>query len=138
MQRLRLDMSTEDETPAEQQLRVNVLELMDFRRMSQVELAERLGKSQSWVSKRLSGKKWDEGGSRFQFSDLDALSTVFGLSPAELLLPGYGKWDRRVGADRRCGRDRRRVPRASPDRREDEEAETFDRASPPLSRERST
>lgn len=96
------------DTTAEAQLRLNLIELMDFRRMTQAQLAERLGKSQSWVSKRLSGKAWTEGGSRFQFEDLDALARVFDLPADALLRPGFGKWDRRCGADRRTGGDRRR------------------------------
>jgi transcriptional regulator with XRE-family HTH domain len=98
-------------SPAEDQLRRNLLELMEFRRMKQAQLAELLGKSQSWVSRRLSGKSWDAGGSRFQFEDLDALARIFGLSPAELLEPGYGSWDRRAGDERRSGTDRRRRAR---------------------------
>lgn len=97
--------------PAEHQLRLNLIELMEFRRMTQAELAERLGKGQPWLSKRLSGKPWNEGGSRFQLEDLDALADVFGLSPAQLLEPGVGKWDRRCGRDRRTGGERRRTTR---------------------------
>lgn len=96
------------DTTAEAQLRLNIIELMDFRRMKQAHLADRLGKSQSWVSKRLSGKAWTAGGSRFQFEDLDALARVFDLPPDALLRPGFGKWDRRRGGDRRMGSDRRR------------------------------
>ena len=111
MQRLRLDAMAGENggspAAAEDQLRRNLLELMEFRRMTQAELADRMGKSQSWVSRRLSGRDWSEGGSRFQFEDLDVLANIFGLSPAELLLPGYGKWDRRRAGERRCGTDRR-------------------------------
>lgn len=111
MGRLRLGMGGDGTLdPAEQLLRQNLLELMEFRRMTQAELAERLGKSQPWLSKRLSGKSWNDGGSRFQFEDLDALAHVFGLSPWELLQPAYGKWDRRRGDDRRSGSERRRRP----------------------------
>jgi transcriptional regulator with XRE-family HTH domain len=111
MQRLVLAMEGEENggSSAEHQLRKNLVELMEFRRMTQADLAELLGKSQSWVSRRLSGKAWEEGGSRFQFEDLDTLARIFGLSPAELLHPGYGKWDRRTGHERRAGPDRRRV-----------------------------
>lgn len=91
---------------AEERLRRNLLELMEFRRMKQSELADLLGHSQSWVSKRLAGKESGRG-NRFQLRDLDQLSTIFGLSPWELLQPAYGKWDRRSGADRRGGSDRR-------------------------------
>lgn len=92
---------------AEEQLRQNVLELMAFRRMKQGVLAAKLGRSQSWLSKRLSGKGSGKG-SRFQLTDLDVLATVFGVSPSELLEPKWGKWDRRSGHERRSGLDRRR------------------------------
>src|SRR5688572_16261056 len=109
MGRLRLDMGGHD-TPAtaEEWLRRNVVELMRFYRMRQATLAEKIGRSQSWLSRRLSGKPWDQGGSRFQFEDLDKLADVFGVSPAELLQPKYGEWDRRTGHERRSGTDRRR------------------------------
>ena len=111
MQRLRSGMDDGQES-AEQRLRKNLLELMESRRMTQAELAERLGKGQPWLSKRLSGKPWNEGGSRFQLEDLDAIAHIFGLSPAQLLEPGHGKWDRRSGTERRGGIDRRRPARA--------------------------
>ena len=113
MQRLRLAMAEGGghEVSAEEWLRRNVLDLMEFYRMKQATLAERIGRSQSWLSRRLSGKSWDQGGSRFQFEDLDALAAVFGLSPAELLEPKYGEWNRRTGHERRSGTDRRRKPR---------------------------
>lgn len=101
-------MAETDDIDTEERLRLNLVELLIFRRMKQNELAERLGKSQAWVSKRLTGKASGKG-SRFQFSDLDALAAVFGLSPAELLQPRYGKWDRRSGRERREGADRRQA-----------------------------
>lgn len=104
-------MADADECSAEERLRRNLIEILDFRRMRQADLAARLGKSQSWVSKRLAGKQSGRG-SRFQLSDLDALAVIFGLSPAQLLQPAYGKWDRRSGQDRRSGYERRQ--RVSP------------------------
>ena len=95
---------------AEEQLRQNVLELMEFHRMKQGALAAKLQRSQSWLSKRLSGKASGKG-SRFQLADLDALATVFRVSPSELMERKYGKWDRRSGHERRSGLDRRRRPR---------------------------
>lgn len=92
---------------AEEQLRQNIKELMRIWGMNQTELAEKLGKTQSWVSRRLNEGGRANGGTRFQFNDLDDLACVFGLSPAELLRPGYGKWDRRGAHDRRTGHDRR-------------------------------
>jgi transcriptional regulator with XRE-family HTH domain len=114
---LRLHMSDEhgQDGSAEEWLRRNVIELMAFYRMKQTVLAERMGRSQSWLSRRLSGRPWDEGGSRFQFEDLDRLATVFGLSPAELLQPKYGQWDRRRAGERRCGTDRRQTARRAPE-----------------------
>jgi transcriptional regulator with XRE-family HTH domain len=109
-----IGMADEQEPlPAEQLLRENLEQIRAFRRMSQAALADRLGKSQSWVSKRLAGKLNGKG-SRFQFEDLDRLAAIFGLSPAELLQPGYGKRDRRTGRDRRSGFDRRSPSRTPP------------------------
>ena len=108
MERLRIMDGDGPECQAEQQLRRNVVALMEWRKMTQAELADALGQSQSWVSRRLSGKDWTDGGSRFQFSDLDGLCRVFGLSPWELLQPGHGNWDRRRADERRTGTDRRR------------------------------
>ena len=87
---------------ANEWVRANVREAMELRRWSQSELAARLDRSQPWLSKRLTGI------TEFQLSDLDAIAAVFGLSPSELLQPGYGKWDRRVG-ERRQRQDRRRT-----------------------------
>jgi transcriptional regulator with XRE-family HTH domain len=86
---------------AEEQLRQNLRELMEWRRMTQADLAAQLGRSQPWVSKRMSGVN------KFQVEDLDELARVFMLTPTELLHPGYGQWDRRTTRDRRTGNDRR-------------------------------
>jgi transcriptional regulator with XRE-family HTH domain len=86
---------------ANRQVRANVEALMEAYRWTQAELAERLGESQPWLSKRLTGK------TPFQIEDLDALGAVFGLSPAQLLQPGHGKLDRRTGGQRRVGVERR-------------------------------
>lgn len=113
MQRLVLAMSGSetDRLSAEEWLRRNVVELMEFYRMKQATLAERIGRSQSWLSRRLSGKPWRSGGSRFQFQDLDKLAAAFDVSPAELLQPKHGDWNRRSGHERRSGTDRRRRER---------------------------
>lgn len=92
---------------AEEQLRLNVIELMRIWRLNQAALAARLGQSQPWLSRRLSVNR--DNKTHFQLEDLDRLSEVFGLSAAELLRPGYGQWDRRSGRDRRTGEDRRRA-----------------------------
>jgi transcriptional regulator with XRE-family HTH domain len=87
---------------ANEQLRVNLRELMEWRRMTQADLAEMLSVSQPWVSKRMSGT------TPFQMSDVDMLAHAFGVSPAELLCGGWGKFDRRrQGSERRSGQDRR-------------------------------
>lgn len=104
----RLGVADSLDVGAEEQLRQNLLEILEFRRMKQTDLADRLGRSQSWVSKRLTGKASGRG-SRFQLSDLDALSAIFGLSPSELLQPAYGKRDRRSGHERRQRPDRRQA-----------------------------
>jgi transcriptional regulator with XRE-family HTH domain len=88
-------------------LRRNVLELMRSRGLNQTALATKLGHSQPWLSRRLSGKGGHGG--RFQFEDVDRLANVFGLSPAQLLCAGQGEWDRRK-QDRRSGEERRAMP----------------------------
>lgn len=90
---------------ANEWVRANVRELMAVRRWTQSDLAERLGVSQPWLSKRLTGT------TPFQIEDLDALAQVFGLSPHTLLYSGFGKWDRRSGDERRTGEDRRHPQR---------------------------
>jgi transcriptional regulator with XRE-family HTH domain len=79
--------------------------LMEWRRMTQAELAEKLGQSQPWLSKRLTGR------TPFQIEDLDLIGAFFGLSPAELLQDGHGNLDRRSSGERRSGTDRRRRAR---------------------------
>lgn len=99
--------------PAEEQLRLNVKALLKQRRWDQADLAKRLSRSQSWVSKRLSGKPQPHG-SRFQFDDLDALARVFAVPAAALLAPGSEYRERRV-RDRRFSHDRRRENFAAPE-----------------------
>lgn len=123
------------DVPAEEQLRRNVRELMKTWKWNQVTLARKIGRSQSWLSRRLKAPsemtdddKDDEKndhGTRFQFSDLDALAAVFRLSPAELLQPKYGKWDRRSGRERRSGLDRRGYGTPTPDDGSDEQHHHF-------------
>lgn len=99
-----LRMALGDDSPhltANDQLRANVRALMDIRNWTQAEFAERLQRSQPWLSKRLTGT------TPFQIEDLDLMAHVFGLSPAEMLCIGYGKWDRRQTPDRRMAPDRR-------------------------------
>lgn len=91
------------ELAANERLCANLRELMTLHNLNQSELAERIQKSQPWLSKRLTGE------TRFQVEDLDALGHVFGLSPAQLLEAGYGNLDRRSGEDRRHGVERRRI-----------------------------
>jgi len=83
-------------------VRANVKEAMELREWTQAEVAARLGVSQPWLSKRLTGT------TPFQIEDLDALARIFGLSATEWLCAGYGKWDRRMTTDRRSSPDRRR------------------------------
>jgi transcriptional regulator with XRE-family HTH domain len=88
---------------ANDRVRANVKALMDQRRMNQVELAEKLGQSQPWLSKRLTGA------TPFQIEDLDLIGAFFGLTPAQLLQEGHGALDRRAGHDRRSRMDRRQL-----------------------------
>lgn len=90
---------------ANDRLRRNVQALMDWRRMTQADLAGKMGRSQPWLSKRMTGY------TPFQIEDLDALTNVFGLSPQELFCEGHGELDRRTGSERRSGTDRRHTRR---------------------------
>lgn len=81
---------------------------MELYGWNQTELANRLGKDQSWVSRHLSREPPPKG-ARFQFRDLDLLAAVFRLSPAELLALRFGKCDRRSSGERRSDTDRRRA-----------------------------
>lgn len=103
----RTSLEGEEETPTEALLRENIEHLLTQRRIERKDFAKQLGRGVSWLSKRLSGKP-SPLGSRFQFSDLDAMARIFELSPADLLQPGLGKWDRRTGKERRSGWERRR------------------------------
>lgn len=97
----RMTLGKDSGLPANDQLRINVRELMDLRNWSQADLAERLKRSQPWLSKRLTGT------TPFHMKDVDEIAHVFGLAPAELLCVGFGKWDRRHQPERRSGVDRR-------------------------------
>lgn len=103
-------MSTPDGTDSEERLRCNIEELMRLFGWNQTELAIRLQKDQSWVSRHLN-RDPPPRGARFQFRDIDRIAAIFGLSPAELLQPRYGKWDRRHADERRSGADRRHARR---------------------------
>ena len=99
-----LRMKLQDGTPrltANEQAIATIKALMEWRHMTQADLAGLLHRSQPWLSKRLTGT------TPFQIEDLDAFGAVFGLSPAELLQPGHGNLDRRCAADRRCHTERR-------------------------------
>lgn len=102
-----------DREDSEAVLRQNIQALMDLYRWNQAELAARIGKDQSWVSRHLSGAPPPRG-ARFQFRDLDLIAHAFGLSPADLLRQTDGNWDRRNGRERRSGRDRRRGDAQTP------------------------
>ena len=101
--KLRMKLGSSEPPPltANERIIQTVKSLMDWRRMTQADLAALLDRSQPWLSKRLTGT------TPFQIEDLDALGGVFGLSPAELLQAGHGNLDRRTGDDRRSGADRR-------------------------------
>jgi transcriptional regulator with XRE-family HTH domain len=99
--RFRLGIANERPMTANEQLQINVKELMVWRKLTQAQLSDKLGVSQPWLSKRLTGV------TPFQIEDVDAIADAFGLSPAQLLCAGQGQWDRRRGSDRRRGEDRR-------------------------------
>lgn len=60
-----------------------------------MEFADRLKKSQAWVSRKLTGVQ------AFRIRDLDRIAVVFGVTVPELFFDEYGQWDRRSGSDRR-------------------------------------
>lgn len=106
MVRKSLRMTLEQDPPfltANARIIATVKALMEWRKMTQAELAEQLNRTQPWLSKRLTGT------TPFQIEDLDLLGAFFGLSPAELLQDGHGNLDRRTGDERRSGTDRRRA-----------------------------
>lgn len=126
----RLRMHDSAGAAANDQVRANVEELMAMRGMTQAVLADRLGESQPWLSKRLTGK------TPFQMRDLDMIGDVFGLSPAQLLQEGYGKQDRRCGNDRRVCADRRQRGVRFGNRRAHDERRDGDGDQPPISNPR--
>ncbi len=87
---------------ASERLRERVRDFMDAQRFSQTKLATRLGKTQSWLSRRLSGNQ------SFRLRDLDQLADIFGVTVPELFFDTYGQWDRRSKSDRRKGERRQR------------------------------
>ena len=87
---VRADMPT-----ASEQLVARVRRCMDDRRLSQTKLAALMAKTQSWLSRRLSGDQ------NFRMRDLDQLADIFELTVPELFFDDYGQWDRRAKSDRR-------------------------------------
>ncbi|HTH02335.1 MAG TPA: helix-turn-helix transcriptional regulator, partial [Vicinamibacterales bacterium] len=90
---------------AEDQLCENIRELLKTYRWTQAELAERLGRTQPWVSKRMTRNP--DAANKWKVEDLDGLVRVFQLAPWELLRPGHGRLDRRSPYARRVTDDRR-------------------------------
>lgn len=117
-----------DEIAPDEQLRRNVRELMHARRMNQTQFAALMRRSQSWVSKRQSGKP-SPNGTPWKIEDLADLARVFGLSVWELLKPGIGRQDRRRYGDRR--RLERRQYDPPPPRNDDELQEQANRLHGP-------
>lgn len=124
-----MDGEHTDGPSANRRLQDNVRALMKWRRLTQAQLARRLGISQAAFSKRLSGR------TAFQISDLDGIASAFGLSPAELFLDGYGDRDRRGGRDRRTGLDRRRTATHGVMRNDIDQAADRPSATPPWDRD---
>lgn len=92
--------------PAQELVRRNVRTMMDWRGWTQAEMAERVHKTQPWLSKRLNGVV------RFQIEDLDQVAAAFLIPLSSLLEPGgLGEYERRTGHDRRSGKDRRKTSR---------------------------
>lgn len=80
-------------------LRQNIKDLMEWRRWNQADLCKKIGRSQPWLSKRIAYK------SKFTVEDVEMLAQAFMLEPCDLLRPGHGKRDRRIGP-----LDRRQAP----------------------------
>lgn len=87
---------------ADEQLRHKVKLLMEANRLSQAQLAQRLDRSQPWLSRRLTGVQ------QFRIGDLDRIATVFEITIPELFFDTFGQWDRRSKSDRRKGERRQR------------------------------
>lgn len=85
---------------AAERLRTRVRDFLDRRRMSQTQLATKMGKTQSWLSRRLTGNQ------SFRIRDLDRLAEIFDITVPELFFDDYGQWDRRSKTDRRKGERR--------------------------------
>lgn len=82
-------------------LRARIAGLVKQRGWSQIQLSAALGKSQAWVSRKLTGVQ------EFRIRDLELLAHVFDITVPELFFDTFGQWDRRSGTDRRKGHDRR-------------------------------
>lgn len=90
---------------SEAQLCKNIEALLDLYRWTQADFAAKLGRSQPWVSKRMSKKP--EVANKWKVEDLDALAQVFQVTAYDLLRPGQGPLDRRSLHARRTRPDRR-------------------------------
>lgn len=87
---------------ADELLRRKIRALMEQHRLSQIELAAKIGRSQAWLSRKITGVQ------NFYVRDLDRIATVFGITVPELFFDTYGQWDRRSNTDRRKGERRQR------------------------------
>lgn len=87
---------------ADERLRATVRDRMRLHQLTQAETARALRRTQSWLSKRLSGRQ------AFRLHDLDLLATLFNMTVPELFFDTYGQWDRRTGSDRRKPENRRK------------------------------
>lgn len=87
----------------------NIRALLAARKVDAKTLAFSVGHSQAWISKILNGDR------KVRLVDIDAIADFFGLTCSQLLAPGISavterrRHERRVSADRRSGKDRRRV-----------------------------
>ena len=76
----------------------NIQSLRTWRHWTQADLAERIGKTQPWLSKRLTGRV------PLNLRDLDLIASAFLVSAASLIEPrAPDQWERRSGVDRRRG-----------------------------------
>ncbi len=91
---------------AADRLRVRVRRCMKDQRLSQTKLAEQLGRTQSWLSRRLTENP--DKRQNFSIKDLDRMADVLKVTVPELFFDDYGQWDRRKNnSDRRKGERRK-------------------------------
>lgn len=89
-------------------LKRNIESLLTARGLKQHDLAVWCRRSDAWISKILSDTSNPRNDRGVPLRDLDRIADFFGLAAYQLFQPGISPLtERRKGADRRSGRDRR-------------------------------